>query len=229
MENLVSILEYFNSNNLAVFVSSLAFILSLYIAYHSYFKPPKIEMLVSNKLAFYPLPEVVDGKVIWGGLGFYLPITFHNWSPRGAAIQEVRIVIEPMNDPENCYDMCWYTFNGLHETEHRWTTKGYAQPIAINGKSSAHECILFAWRADTKQKISLQQGEYIVHILGSTPDDKTPSLKHSTSFYLTEQMLQVHERYKKKQIPLTVDVPLGKNTRLNTITSKNDIKNTYGI
>lgn len=122
-------------------------------------------MLLGSNLQLYPMPEHINGKVRWGGVGFYLPITFHNWSPTGGSIIDVRMIIERKDNPLVNYDMNWSMFCGFHDTDHRWINLGIAQPIAINGKASESKVVLFNWRCTTGESFNVNTGEYLGEIL----------------------------------------------------------------
>ena len=213
----------------AIIISIITLCLSIIVAYVAYFRPPKIEMLVGNKLTFYPLPELINGTTKWGGISFYIPITFHNWSPSGGSVQEVRAIIEKLDNPSVNYDIAWSTFSGMHETELQWVNKGVAQPIALNGKCSDSKVIQFNWSSLSGEVLNIEAGEYRLRILGSKPKDKTPSLKYENTFVLTKEVVKQHEIYKNKNEPRTVEVTLGESSRLNTVLSRKQIKDIYKV
>ena len=214
---------------LAITISTITLCLSIAVAYMAYFRNAKLEMLVGNKLTFYPLPENVNGKMLWGGISFYIPITFHNWSPSGGSIQEVRAIIEKIDNSSVNYDIAWTSFAGMHETELKWINKGVAQPIALNGKASDAKVVQFNWLRQSGEALNIEAGEYRIRILGSKPKDKYPSLKYENTFVLTKQIVAQHELYIKQNKPLTVEVPLGESSRLNTVMSRKQVESLYKI
>ena len=214
---------------LAIIVSTITLCLSAAVAYMAYFRRAKLDMLVGNTLTFYPLPEHVNGKILWGGVSFYIPITFHNWSPSGGAIQEVRVIIEKCDNPSINYDMAWSAFSGMHETELRWINKGVAQPIALNGKSSDAKVVQFNWSRQSGEVLNIETGEYRIRIIGSRPKDKYPTLKYGNTFVLTKEIVEQYKLYIKKNEPRTVEVSLGESSRPNTVLSRKQVESLYKV
>ncbi len=213
----------------ALLVSVISLMVSCVVVYLAYLKPADIEMIVGKVISFYPLPEQTGKGIEWGGVAFYIPLTFHNTSSKGAVVEEVRIILEHKGLPNTNFDMSWFAFTQMHPEELRWVNKSVAQPIAVSGKQAVNEVVLFAWRKQSGQVLSIEPGEYEIKVLAWVVGDTKPSLKFSSSFIVSQEMSATHKEFMAKKHPMTVDVPLGESARLNTVISRAQVKELYRV
>src|SRR4051812_8935629 len=102
-----------NPGIVALLLSAIGIGISCTVAYQSFFKRANPKMIVDRRLFFYNLPFKSQTGMVWGGIGFYLPITFHNWSPTAATILDVRLLIKRQDSPDKVFDMSWNEFQVL--------------------------------------------------------------------------------------------------------------------
>ncbi|EHH3082021.1 hypothetical protein ABMY37_21765 [Vibrio vulnificus] len=213
----------------ALLVSIVSLLVSSLIAYVAYFKPASIDMIVGKVISFYPLPEQVGTEVHWGGVAFHVPITFHNWSTKGGAIEEVRIILEHKGNPSQNYDMTWCTFTQMHTEELRWVHKSVAQPIAVPGKGAVSEVVLFAWKKSAGQSLIIESGEYVLRVLAYQTGDRKPALKYENNFIVSNEIAKYHAGFLAKRQPYSIEVPLGESSRGNTVISREQARELYNI
>ncbi len=213
----------------AIVISLCSLCLSGAVAYFVYFRKASIKMMVGKTLSFYPLPEANDQGFQWGGVGFYLPITFYNSAPQGGVIHEVRIILERKGSASENYDMAWYSFTQLHKERMQWVNKSMAHPFVVSGNNAASENILFAWRVGAGKELNIVEGEYELKILAWTSKDGAPALSYVDSFVVSSEAAKQYDRCVSNNKPLTVDVYLRESFRQNTVISKAQVKELYKI
>lgn len=168
----------------------------------------------------------------WGGVGFYLPITFHNRGPRGCSILELRMLIKPKSNPTRCFDISWTEFSEIsthEETLQRiWNTKSIAQPISIEGKSSISKTVLFAWDPQTTENLEIQSGQYEITLLAWTDETAEADLRKNMSFRIDDNQVSEFRKYAEEDLPLTIEIPLGESRRDNSVITKEEAHQLYG-
>jgi len=211
----------------AIIISVISLLVSGYVAYEAYLKGPKPEMIVGTNFYFYPAPLIRQDGLIWGGIGFYIPITFYNWSPKGGSIIEVRIALRRKDNPSEVYNMTWSEFSKMLEDERRWGQEGTAQPIALQGRSSESKVIQFAWLPSAEKKINLKSGRYKMTIYAWTKRQEKPNLKESFEFKIKEDHVERFEKGEENQFPLTIELSLRENSRANSLLTESELKQLY--
>lgn len=213
---------------IGVVLGGLGFSLSLLLAYLSHFRPPEIELLPGGRIQFYPAPFQGPSGLVWGrAIGFYLPITFHNWSTRGGVVHKVRMVLRPKHDPERAYDMRWAEFQQMSPERH-WIPRALAQPLPLEGQSSLTEMVQFQWVSDTGT-LPIEPGEYEVDILGWTTPGPKPDLVHRTFTAITEQQAADYRSCLQKELAMTFEIPLGEERSWRKVARQADLDNEYGL
>lgn len=217
---------------IALSISLLSLVLSGWVAYTAHLGSPEPGFAIGDKLIFYPVPRVTADSLTWGGVGFYLPITFHNRGPRGCSIREVRMIIQPKDNPTRCFDLSWREFSGVDTNEETfrrmWQTESLAQPISLEGHSSVSKTILFVWNPRTEEEMELDSGHYKLTLLGWTDETSEPDIREEISFRIKSSDKEEFERYLSEELPLTIDVPLGESRRENNVVTKEEAKQLYG-
>jgi len=207
-------------------ISIISLLVSLIIAYLVYLRPANPKMLVNTLLSFYPMP----GNPNPSAVGFYLPITFYNWSPTGGSILEVRMIVSHTDNPSQNFDMMWLDFNDTIELEDgrpKWELTGKAQPIAIPGRSSISKTIRFGWFFYGNSPMNIREGRYRVIVLAWTHTKKKPNLKEEFFFTITNEQMLVYQQHITNQTPLTIEVFLRENSRSNNIFTDEQVKQLY--
>jgi hypothetical protein len=190
-------------------VSLLATITATYL---SYFRPARIEMLVGRHIEMYPAPMQTVSGLVWGSVGFYLPITFHNWSARGGVVLEVELALIPPSG--GVYNMSWMEFMMFHSSERRLVTKGIAQPIALGGKSSLREVVLFAW---SQGEFPVESGEYRLVVSGYTRDSRKPQLVYKNRFLISADQVRDYKKALAEEMSLTMSLQIGSTSPKNEL------------
>lgn len=213
----------------ALILSSISILISGLVAYYAYFRPANIEILVGKVISLYPLPEISGEEILWGGVAIQIPITFHNWSAKGGAVEEVRVILEHTDSPNTNYDMTWSRFTKIHQDDYRWANKSVAQPIAVPAKASVNEVILFAWKKSAGQPLKIETGKYEIKILTWLAGDKKPSLNFTSSFIVSNEIESQFASYMDSKMAMTIDIALGESSRLNTVISRDQVNSLYNI
>jgi hypothetical protein len=205
-------------------ISFASLLLSLVIAYFSYFRFAEIRLLAGRNITFFPSKvKTATGDIV--GITFNIPITFYNWSPQGGTVYKIRLAIGRQQQGEY-YDMTWTTFvkigsGGSFEDE------SLAQPIPLAGKSSINKIIRFDWNPEfTGEKFDVQVGKYDLMIFGWTKNTEKPDLKYVTSFLFKDDHYKKYENsLSNSSLPIWLSVE--DNERANTIITKARIDSFY--
>lgn len=212
---------------IALILGGLGFGLSLVLGYLSHFRPPRIEMLSGGRLKFYPAPSRGPEGLVWGGVGFYLPITFHNWSTRGGVVHQVRLIVQPVTDPTRSYDMKWAEFAEL-EDERRWVSKRLAQPLPIDGQTSRTEIVQFQWMPGSEDFL-VEASDYSLTILGWSRPGGKPNLVSKATMTISPEQAAGYHRCLREQNPLTLEAPLGEDRQWQRVESQDEANRRYGL
>jgi hypothetical protein len=211
----------------AIIISAISLLTSGYVAYVAFLKGPNPEMIVGTKFYIYPAPFLSQDGLTWGGVGFYIPITFHNWSPKGGSIIEVRIAIRRKDDPSTVFDMSWNEFAKMLEDQRRWGHEGTAQPIPLQGRSSESKVIQFAWLPISEKDFEVKSGRYNISIYAWTKAREKPNLKESFEFLIKDEQVQEFQKAKENKNTLTIELALRENKRTNSILTESEFKQLY--
>ncbi|MEG3931915.1 MULTISPECIES: hypothetical protein [unclassified Microcoleus] len=141
-------------------VSLLSLLVSSAVAYSSNFRKERIQLCFGRDIILFPVPKtnVTTSSTSIAGVGFNLPITFYNWSPKGGTIQRIRLVVSKQGH-DDCYDMTWTTFVKIENSE--FQDENLAQPIAIKGLSSVNKVIRFDWITEIGgRQFQVKTGDY---------------------------------------------------------------------
>lgn len=212
--------------------SLLSLLLSAWVAYTAHLGSAQPSLSLGRKLFFYPLPRFTSNDIVWGGVGFYIPITFFNRGPKGCSIIEVRMVIESKSDPTRCFDLSWSEFAGISTDDETllrsWQTNRIAQPISLEGHSSVSKTVQFAWDPRTNESLDLSRGRYELRILAWTNDSAEADIKVELPFQITKSQENEFKKNQSEQHPLTVEVPLGESKRDNNVVTRDEVRRLYG-
>ncbi len=214
-----------SSEYIALIISSISLFISFLVTYFSYFKAANIKIYTGGRLLFYPAPYTTVNGLVWGGFGFYLPITFHNSSTRGGTVFEVRLLIQPVFNSLT-YDMSWTDFASMHPTERRFVTKSIAQPLVVGGQESASEIIQFTWTPFARP-FSVEEGDYDVKILIWTKQTKHPQITFSTRTKITKEHVDDYQKCQEQKLPLTMELLLGEVYPSNDLTNQVETNKRY--
>lgn len=214
---------------IAIAISVISLILSIAVAYVSNFRRANIKLCFGRNLIFYNIPitaSVRNGTTI--GIGFNLPITFYNWSPQGATIQRIRLVIV-RKDQDDCYDMAWITFVKFGDSGN-FDDENLAQPIALAGRSSLNKIVRFEWNTDLGgKKLDIQIGNYELRIYGWTQNTEKPDLKCKASFEITDINYQNFNKSIASDVSVSIWLSLNENENPNQLVSRKTIDRLYSI
>ncbi|MFB2918917.1 MULTISPECIES: hypothetical protein [Aerosakkonema] len=212
----------------SIVIALASLILSMSVAYFAYFRPAKPKMLIGSNLIILNSYLDIGSKRLWGGLSFYVPITFYNWSPKGSSIHQVRIIIGRKDDPTKYFDMVWNTFVEVVKGENRWEDVEIARPIALAAHASISKFIRFDWSPLTGEKIDIQAKEYSLIVLAWVRNTEKPELVFETSFFITEEQSKLYKQTVVDNNVSPILITLGVNQRVNNVMTKDQIKSFYG-
>ncbi len=214
---------------IAIIISLISLILSVVVAYLSFFQPSKIKVLVGNNLVFFnSYIEDSVGKT-WGGLSFYLPISFYNWNRKGGEIHQIRIVLGRLDNPMSYFDMVWANFAQLSKNKVRLMEDiDIAQPVAIGAQSSISKILRFNLSPFTQSKLEIKPGNYELMVFGWTRNGGKPDLIKNLSFQIDDTQAKEYQNHVAKDLSLPILVPLGDNRLPNNILTKKDVLVYYG-
>jgi hypothetical protein len=210
-------------------VSILSLSISAAVAYSSNFRRADIKLSVGRNIIFFSVPSSMrpGASNSLSGVGFYIPITFYNWSPRGGAIYRLRLIIS-REGTADYYDMAWTTFvriasGGSFEDEN------LAQPIPVEGRSSVNKIIRFDWNPEEGgQAFDTQSSVYKLRIYGWLGDTEKPSLEYKKSFTLKkEPHYKIYEESINKNASLPIIIPIDENEKSNQVLLENSIDKLY--
>ncbi|RCJ16848.1 hypothetical protein A6S26_32355 [Nostoc sp. ATCC 43529] len=212
----------------SIIIAVISLALSFIVAYFAYLSPSKPRMLVSRYMIFFHNYWTTSSGDKWGGISFYLPITFYNWSPKGGSIFEVRLIIGRQDDPTKYFDISWAYFVQILQEQSRWENENVAQPIAISGQSSVSKVIRFDWSPNMGEKIDIEPGQYKLLVLAWTRDTAKPNLRDSISFVITREQSEQYQKYVEHNNNGVIEVPLGETNRSNNVLTVKQIDRFYG-
>lgn len=218
------------SATLATVVSMLSLGVSSVVAYTSNLRQADIKLCFSRDLIFSPIfiDDVPTGNRTFKGVGFNLPLTFYNWSPRGGTIQRIRLVICRYNDDGKLYDMAWTTFVKITDVGD-FVNDNLAQPIPVKGTSSINKVIRFDWIAEqgTPNSFDVQSGKYELMIFGWTKNTDKPSLIDTNEFNLEKEHCQKFEDSVRAKLSPAIWVSLKESESANQLRSRNNLERLY--
>lgn len=217
----------------ALIMSFLSFVLSGWIAYRAHLGSAKPGIAIGRSLEFYPLPRLTPSEPEWGGVGFYVPMTFYNRGARACSIREVRMIIQLKEYPTRCFDIAWTEFAKVStypETLQRFfETKSKAHPIALDGHSSTSETVQFAWDPRTNDDMDLSSGQYEFTLLVWTDDGDQPIIRETFPFRISGEKEAEFKKNIENRMPLTIDVPIGESRRNNSVLTREQANQLYGF
>lgn len=215
------------SATIATVVSMLGLGISLVVAYTSNLRPANIQLCFGRHLIFFPiLIDIPTNSQTIKGVGFNLPLTFYNWSPKGGTIQRIRLVIGRQNHDDKFYDMTWTTFVKITDVGD-FVNDNLAQPIAVKGISSINKVIRFDWISEGSNSFEVQAGKYDLTIYGWTKNTKKPSLKHKSSLSIKDEHCQTFKDYVASSISRPIWLSLDENEQPNQVLLRSGIERLY--
>lgn len=215
------------SATIATVVSMLGLGISLVVAYTSNLRPANIQLCFGRHLIFFPiLIDIPTNSQTIKGVGFNLPLTLYNWSPKGGTIQRIRLVIGRQNHDDKFYDMTWTTFVKITDVGD-FVNDNLAQPIAVKGISSINKVIRFDWISEGSNSFEVQAGKYDLTIYGWTKNTKKPSLKHKSSLIIKDEHCQTFKDYVASSISRPIWLSLDENEQPNQVLLRSGIERLY--
>lgn len=215
------------SATIATVVSMLGLVISLVVAYTSNLRPANIQLCFGRHLIFFPIfIDIPTNTQTIRGVGFNLPLTFYNWSPKGGTIQRIRLVIGRQNHTEKFYDMTWTTFVKITEVGN-FVNDNLAQPIAVKGISSINKVIRFDWISEGNNSFEVQTGNYELRIYGWTKNTKKPSLQYKASLRIEDEHCQTFNNYVAANISRPIWLSLDENEQPNQLLLRSGIERFY--
>lgn len=212
---------------ISISIAVLSLIVSIAVAYVSNFRRANIKLSFGRNIIFFPTYIAVpsgSGSIV--GVGFNLPITFYNWSPQGATIQRIRLVVGRQNQ-DDFYDMTWTTFVKIGSAGN-FEDENLAQPIPVEGRSSVNKVVRFDWSPELGgNQFDLQIGNYELKIYGWTKNTEKPDLEYSTSFTLRDEH---HRKFKDSiaaNLTASIWMSVDENEKPNQLVSRNTIDRLY--
>lgn len=226
-DNRQTIINNQQENLIATVVSVLSFIVSLTVAYVSTLRRANIKLSLGRNIILFCTPiNVSSGSGVILGVGFNLPITFYNWSPKGGTIKKMRMVIGRQNTDDS-YDMIWTTFVKIGSSGN-FEDENLAQPIPIKGQSSVNKIIRFDWSPDLGgQKFDVQTSNYELRIYAWVRDTEKPDLEYKASFAFKDEHYQKFNNSVAANLSLSIWLSLDENEKPNQLVSKNTIDRLY--
>lgn len=212
---------------ISISIAVLSLIVSIVVAYLSNFKRADIKLSFGRNIILFPTYIAVKtGSANLVGVGFNLPITFHNWSPQGGTIQRIRLVLGRQNQ-DDFYDMTWTTFVRIGSAGN-FEDENLAQPIPVGGRSSVNKVVRFDWSPEVGgNQLDLQVSNYELRIYGWTKDSEKPDLEYNTSFAFRDEH---HHKFKDNvaaHLTGSIWIPLDENEKPNQLVSRNTISRLY--
>jgi len=212
---------------IATLVSILSLGISFAVAYTSNLRPANIQLCFGRNLIFFPiLIDIPTNSQTIKGVGFNLPVTFYNWSPKGGTIQRIRFVIGRENHDDKFYDMTWTTFVKITSVGN-FDNDNLAQPIAVKGISSVNKVIRFDWISEESNSFEVKAGKYDIIIYGWTKNTKKPSLKHKASLIIEDKHCTTFNDYVAASISRPIWLSLDENEKPNQLLSRSAIERLY--
>ncbi|MEH1887660.1 MULTISPECIES: hypothetical protein [unclassified Nostoc] len=128
--------------SIGIVISLVSFFVSAIVAYYTYFRPADPKMLVGKNLLFFPSYfSDAKGNKVFGGISFFLPITFYNWRSKGTSITQIRLAIGRKDNPKKYFDMVAATF--ITYIDDKAQNSEVAQPIPLPSQSTVSKFIRF--------------------------------------------------------------------------------------
>lgn len=216
------------ANLISIVIAFISLLVSIATAYFAYLKPSRLKMLVGRSLIAANSYVTTESGQQWGGISFIIPITFHNWSPKGSSIYQVRLVLERQDNPMKNFDIVWSSFIRFMDGGARWENDTVAHPIAINGQSSVTKFIRFDWSPLRNERIEVRPGQYNLRFYSWTGDQEKPALKEKISFYLVDQQVELYRKSIDNNLVIPIEILLGESRLPNNVLTRQGIESTYG-
>lgn len=138
-----------DSSTVAITISILALLLSVYQFYYYRLRSSELKMFVGSKLFISGHPKK---------LSFVVPITFYN---RGANIGKIGLITLTIKSQDDYYMIKWSNFKKLNSESTYWIQKNIAHILPIQGYSSVTEMIEFSWDTFPFDGLNLDKMEFI--------------------------------------------------------------------
>jgi hypothetical protein len=216
-----------SADPISISIAVLSLIVSIAVAYVSNFRRANIKLSFGRNIIFFPtyIPVPTGGADIVV-VGFNLPITFYNWSPQGATIKRISLVVGRQNQ-DDFYDMTWTTFVKIGSAGN-FEDENLAQPIPVEGRSSVNKVIRFDWSPELGgSQFDVKVGNYELRIYGWTNDTEKPDLDYSTSFTLKDEHQHKFKDSVAAKLTTSIWMSLDENEKPNQLVSRNTIGRLY--
>lgn len=200
---------------------------SLLVAYTANFKRLKPGVLIGSRIEIYPAPFQAADEVVFGATGIYIPMTFFNWSPNGESIIDCRITLAKKDAPDEVYDLAWYEFAQMLQSERRMGYGGAAQPIPLSPKSSLTKTVLFIWAPLGNKQLVISKGGYELNVYVWTKAALKPTIRESFGFSVSDLQASEYEANLKNKTSLTIQVSIRATNRDNALLTKKQAEELY--
>ena len=211
-----------------IVISVISLLMTLIVAYTATLKRSRPSLLVGSRITIYPAPYQTAEKMVWGGTGIYIPMTFFNWSPNGGSVVDCRLNISKADNPNEVFDIGWSEFHEMLHNERRMGYSGFAQPIPMPPRSSVTKTILFIWLPFSDNMLKVKHGLYNLVILVWTKSGSKPNIRQTFEFTIGEKEANEYSLNLKNENPLTIDVSIRETNRINSLLTKDQVKKIYG-
>lgn len=209
----------------SLLISLASLVLSITVAYFSYFRFAEIKLLIGRNITLFPSKvKTPNGDVL--GITFNIPVTFYNWSPQGGTIYKMRLAIGRQQQGEY-YDMTWVTFVKIGSSGN-FEDEGLAQPISLSGRSSINKIIRFDWNPEfTGEKFDIQVGKFDLMIFAWTKDREKPDLRYSRAFTIRDEQFTKYGSAMSTNLSVPIWLSLDDSERPNTVITQARIDSFY--
>lgn len=208
-------------------ISMIGLFTSLLVAYTANFKRLKPGVLIGSRIEIYPAGYQTVDEVVFGATGIYIPMTFFNWSPNGESIIDCRITLAKKGSADEVYDIAWYEFSQMLQSERKMGYGGTAQPIPLSPKSSLTRTVLFIWTPMEKKQLLISKGEYELNVYVWTKAVAKPTIREKFEFSVSDLQASDFEANLKNKTSLTIQVSIRETNRDNALLTRNQAEELY--
>jgi hypothetical protein len=213
-----------------IIISIISLLISLTSLYFAYLRPADVRMIVGRSLLLSNSYLELDAGRKWGGVSFVIPLTFHNWSPVGSVVHQVRIVIEKQGDFKN-FSIVWGGFLPFQEGKTNIDERSMAHPLAIPGKSTITKFVRFDWSPSEKE-LEIEKGYYNLTLYAWTSDInmKLPKrdLKENIKFEVDQTGVDLYQQAAAANNLIPIEIPIGVMSYPNEFLTREEVLKKYG-
>jgi len=198
---------------LPIVISSLSLIVAFLTLYNTNLRYPDIHSYVGPLTKLYYPSD--------GGFAMYIPTTFINSAPRSGTVLRAAILLHRKDSTQEQYFMEWGSFSKYDSQNGNWVYEDICHAIPVAGKSSASKIIWFNWLTSSQPQLVISSGEYLVTLfywLDGRPVPKTDSHE----LYISKEVFDALENYRKAGRSTTVEVALDKRLERNRVMTSDE-------